>query len=145
MARARTTLPLFMRLPLLLGLLAVAVRVAVPLGYMVAPQAMAAGLTPIVLCTEAGNVTAFMNADGEILSHDGEALADKDKGVPSDHDRQTCAFAGQIVPLAAQSGLVTAVAFLVSQPTDLIPDDFASPGRGLAAPPPPKTGPPIQI
>ncbi len=133
------------KLHLWVGMLAIAIKIAIPVGYMVAPQALAAGLTPIVLCTAEGNVTAFMDGDGQILAHGEEALANDHQGLPSDHDGSKCAFAGQGVPLAAPQAASMAVQFeAVVSPTAIQPS-FVAPGLGLAAPPPPKTGPPIQV
>lgn len=133
------------KLHLWVGMLAIAIKVAIPVGYMVAPQALAAGLTPIVLCTADGNVTAFMDGDGQILAHGEEALANDHQGLPSDHDGSKCAFAGQAVPLAAPQPANIAVLFEDVIKVASTAKNFVAPGLGLAAPPPPKTGPPIQV
>jgi len=133
------------KLHLWVGMLAIAIKVAIPVGYMVAPQALAAGLTPIVLCTADGNVTAFMDGDGQILAHGEEALASDHQGLPSDHDGSKCAFAGQVVPLAAPQPATIPVLFENVVKVASTTNRFVAPGLGLAAPPPPKTGPPLQV
>lgn len=133
------------KLYLLVGLLAIAIKVAIPVGYMVATQALAAGLTPIVLCTSDGNVTAFMDEGGQIVAHGEEALANDHQGLPSDHEGTKCAFAGQGVPLAAPQAANIAVLFEDVVSVTAVQQSFVAPGLGLAAPPPPKTGPPIQV
>lgn len=145
MRPALATLSWLKKLHLLVGMLAIAMKVAIPVGYMVAPQALAAGLTPIVLCTAEGNVTAFMDGDGQILAHGEDALSSDHQGLPSDHDGSHCAFAGQVVPLAAPEAAT--IPFLFEDVVSLVslPHSFVAPGLGLAAPPPPKTGPPLQV
>lgn len=128
-----------------MGMLAIAIKVAIPVGYMVAPQALAAGLTPIVLCTSDGNVTAFMDKGGQIVAHGEEALANDHQGLPSDHEGTKCAFAGQGVPLAGPQAANIAVLFEDVVRIASTPQSFVAPGLGLAAPPPPKTGPPILV
>ncbi|MFN7606169.1 MAG: DUF2946 family protein [Hyphomonadaceae bacterium] len=145
MHRASAPLSWLKKLHLLVGLLAIAIKVAIPVGYMVAPQALAAGLTPIVLCTSDGNVTAFMDEGGQIVTHGEEALANDHQGLPSDHEGSKCAFAGQGVPLAAPQAASMPVLFEDVVSVATIQQSFVASGLGLAAPPPPKTGPPIQV
>jgi len=145
MRSASASLSWLKKLHLLVGMLAIAIKVAIPVGYMVAPQALAAGLTPIVLCTSDGNVTAFMDEGGQIVTHGDEALANDHQGLPSDHEGSKCAFAGQGVPLAAPQAASMAVQFEGAVSPTAIQPSFVAPGLGLAAPPPPKTGPPIQV
>ena len=106
---------------LVLALLAVWVQALIPAGYMVAP-----GQSPgLVICT----------GHGPLTSHD-------QPGAPTSNHDSACVFAGHGLamspPLAATLPKVSviqhapAIARAVPQ----------SPGRGLAAPPPPSRGPP---
>ncbi len=132
------------KLHLLVGMLAIAIKVAIPAGFMVAPQALAAGLTPIVLCTAQGDVTAFMNGDGQIVAHGEQGHAGDGQDLPGGHDGHPCTFAGQGTALTAPSAASVAVTFVVTRKVTSDLDLIVAPGLGLAAPPPPKTGPPLQ-
>ncbi|MGL4312833.1 MAG: DUF2946 family protein [Sphingomonas sp.] len=107
-------------------------RLAVPSGYMIGADA-ARGLPTIEICTGHGAATL---------------ANDTPTGSPTKNDpHQTgadhfCAFAGASValdtaPLLAALPPVVLVAAMPVAITGLL-----IPGRGLAAPPPPKTGPP---
>jgi len=118
----RRTMP---RLAVALALLALAVRLAVPQGFMVSSQASGPS---IVVCTGHGPLQLDRLGDHK-------APAEKSKADP------TCAFAGAIAPTLPIGSTIPrqAVAF------DRIVPGAASeqtPGRGLAAPPPPAIGPP---
>lgn len=144
MAQARPPLSWLKKLHLLVGMLAIAIKVAIPAGFMVAPQALAAGLTPIVLCTAEGNVTAFMDGDGQILAHGEQGQVGDGQDLPGGHDGHPCTFASPGTPLAAPTANSLPVTFLTVMK---LADDvnlIVAPGLGLAAPPPPKTGPPLQ-
>jgi hypothetical protein len=114
--------------------LALAVRMVIPVGWM---PSFVDGKTTITLCTSAGMVEAWVDADGKIHK---ESPAKKGAGD------QPCAFAGlnaaadtpalyvtslplPFAPQAPRSNAATAVAI----------------GLGLAAPPPPATAPPALI
>ena len=123
-----------MRDRIALGLLALALlmRVMVPAGWMPA----AGNGMAITLCTGMGPVAAWIDADGKVH-----------KQGPSDsRSDQPCAFSGlgtafdlptvhdvSAAPLPAGLPLLAAQAATV----DI--------GRGLAAPPPPATGPPANL
>lgn len=98
-------------------------RAVIPAGWMVAPAP--AGVT-IVICTGDGMVTA--------------AIPGKDEGQPRTNT-EPCAFAGLGVaaepPVLAMLPVPVAIAIAA-----LAPAVALLPGRGLAAPPPPATGPP---
>ena len=118
------------RLFLWLAALALAVRVLVPAGYM---PADGKGLQ-ITLCTGDGMVTAWVDEQGNL--HKGEKAPDG-KG---DHP---CAFTG-VAALAQADSPADALelpALASHVPSARI--THAAPGRGLAAPPPPQTGPPL--
>jgi hypothetical protein len=119
--------------PVALAILGVALllRVVIPTGWM--PAHGADGVTRITLCTGMGAVEAWVDADG--------AIHDKKPHEKSSAD-QPCAFTG-----LAMAGDLPAIAAL---PAALAPSIAAPPaarsrasiGHGLAAPPPPSTGPP---
>jgi hypothetical protein len=116
-----------------LGLLTLALlmRLIVPAGWM----PTAGNGYAITLCTGAGTVSAWIDADGKL--HKGEPA-----DTASDH---SCAFAGfaGALDLPATGALalpiLPATAILVARPFAV---DI---GRGLAAPPPPQTGPPATL
>jgi hypothetical protein len=125
----------------LLAVLAMMVQAFVPLGYMVRGDAHSGGIA-ITLCTPNGSIAAFMAPDGQI-----SASGDGDQ-VPNDHgqaDQALCSF-------AAHSGasLATVAPRLTVPKAFLTPINKApravhvAPSLALAAPPPPKTGPPSQ-
>ena len=107
---------------------ALAVRLLVPAGYM--PMAGAAGLE---IC--AGQTAGMAPMHG--MHHD--------KGAPGDHDRD-CGFAAAIGWAADLPVLILpAVVAPVALPVAFLRHMLARPGLGLAAPPPPKTGPPSAL
>jgi hypothetical protein len=121
-----------------LAALAVALKVLVPAGFMAAAHS-AAGF-PLVLCTDHGAVTI----DAADL-----AGGKTGKRTPADkpgHDGP-CVFAGHGAAAPAPSGFSVAavefVAYRAAQPSFARRD--LAPGRGLAAPPLPARGPPIQL
>ena len=118
------------RIGALAALLALIVRLAVPIGFM--PAAGAAALIP---CPAQTNMPALPQMHG--MHHDAPAHHDHDGG------RQSCPFAGvaavadfaaPVIPLLLPP---LAIALAILRPVAV------SPGLGLAAPPPPKTGPPV--
>jgi hypothetical protein len=113
-----------------LAALALAIRVLVPAGYM---PSDGKGLE-ITLCTGDGMVSAWVDEQGNL--HKGEKAPDG-KG---DHP---CAFAG-VGALAEADSPADAINLpALSSSVQPIRSDHAFLGRGLAAPPPPQTGPPL--
>jgi hypothetical protein len=114
---------------------AILVRALVPAGWM--PSVGADGGVVISLCTGAGAVDMVLAADGTVhekapVKHDGA----------NDHP---CAFAGLAQAFAAADPVVLPIALpapVIDPP--LMPASVAV-GRGLAAPPPPQTGPPLLV
>ena len=131
--------------------LAIMMRVIVPAGFMVATPSHAGGLVgvnilgiPITLCTSQGSISAFINSKGDVI--DAPNPAPKNPHEKNSDNSSDCAFGSSVTPLRYLHVVVR----------DVIPPEklvlvLAAiwrdkvPGRGLAAPPPPKTGPPIQI
>lgn len=119
--------------PVALAILGVALllRVLIPTGWM--PTHGADSVTRITLCTGMGAVEAWVDADGRIH--------DKQPHEKSGAD-QPCAFTG--LAMAGDLPEIAAVP-VVARPADAPPPAAwarASIGHGLAAPPPPSTGPP---
>jgi hypothetical protein len=111
---------------LLLVLLALAIRLATPEGWMLA-SGDGHGAPRMVICT--GHMDGGATAPGH-----------PDK---SDHSDRPCVFAGAHVatapPVLIASSAATSVV-VSAEPLTRLADQ--RPGRGLAAPPPPSQGPP---
>ncbi len=129
------------RLGVLLTVCALAVRVLIPAGYMVAPASGQGGPPAIVICTAQGAKTVSIDAGGVVQT--GEKTPKPTGGkAGSDHP---CVFAGAVTPLPVP-GLVLAraEAFAATAPIERAMS-HQRPGLGLAAPPPFKTGPPAIV
>lgn len=119
--------------PVALAILAAALllRVLIPTGWM--PAHAADGSFGITLCTPSGVSHAWVDAEGKIH--------DKQPHKKSSAD-QPCAFAGLAmagdVPMAAIGLPLTVQAVASHHPLSF----SVGIGHGLAAPPPPSTGPP---
>ena len=113
-----------------LALLALAIKVLVPQGYMAADHASATGF-PLVICTAGGRIT--LDPPGE------HAPAEKAKGD------SPCAFAGNITPPTPSPIALANFTAWSFAPAPLPAQPEQTPGRGLAAPPPPAIGPPSLI
>jgi len=125
------------RIGVLLAALALLVRLIVPAGFM--PAASASGTPTLVICTGQGQMAMPMPT--------GMHMAGMEHGkAPADHDGD---MASHGCFLAAVGGAIDIAAPLASIPLPFIVAAepvvhafVARPGLGLAAPPPPKTGPP---
>lgn len=111
-------------------------RVLIPSGWM--PVATPNGGFAVTLCIDGGAVSAWIDADGRLhrtATADGPSKDMPGKDAP-------CAFAAAgLPPLPALVIDVAArIALLVVAPP--LRDTVVAIGRGLAAPPPPATGPP---
>ncbi|MBD3730613.1 MAG: hypothetical protein IE933_13010 [Sphingomonadales bacterium] len=119
--------------PMVLVAAALLLRIAVPAGWM--PERDNDGAMQITLCTGYGLVQAWVDEDGKL--HRGSPDDDGKSKAP-DHCPFTAAAAS--LALAAQPTLPEPPVQLREIPA---PERLATiPGRGLAAPPPPPTGPP---
>jgi hypothetical protein len=113
---------------LVLAVLALALRVAVPQGYMVA--APGAGF-PLVICTGHGELVLGDHGDHK-------SPAQKSSEAP-------CVFAGSVTPLTPSIAGQIQEPFTVGADADLGgPVADLAPGRGLAAPPPQSRAPPVR-
>lgn len=119
--------PSWHQIALLFATLALVCRVAVPTGFMVGEGA--AGPT-IVICSGSGPMT--MPLPGVPAKPDGKA----DK---ADHP---CVFAAAHVAAPAPVPNGDALVLRAAPASPMPPSGDLRPGLGLAAPPPPKTGPP---
>lgn len=115
---------------LTLALLALALKIAIPPGYMAGAATNSLPFA-IVICTAQGAVVVDPggSTDNNASQHDAPCLfAGHGLGAesPGDNDR---------LPLPSVSYFLAAPA----------PSCEATPGRGLCAPPPPARGPPLSI
>ena len=118
---------------LLLVACALLLRIAIPAGWM--PAASADGLVRITLCTGQGQMEAWVDGDGRI--HDRKPGKSEPK---TDHP---CAFAGLIAPALDTAPIEPPLRFAHADGiAPAFARDAVAIGHGLAAPPPPSTGPP---
>jgi hypothetical protein len=109
-------------------LLAVALKVVIPSGFMIAQSR---GAFPLVICTGHGPL-------------DLSGKPDPVHGKKSSHDAP-CAFSGHAVTTPPASFAMTAAEGLVYLAPAMDRRGDLVPGRGLAAPPPPSQGPPRAV
>lgn len=121
-----------------LAVLALAIRVLIPAGFMLSPQAAQGGLPAIVICTGHGAMTVAVDADGQVHKP-GE------KSPAKSADNHPCAFAGAAAPLDAPIGLEVGRPIFAGVASSSVLPAHQRPGLGLAAPPPPTTGPPLLV
>jgi len=116
---------------------ALAVRLLVPAGYM--PMVGQAGLE---ICAGQTADMSGMGAMDHAMAMPGKAHG---KAMPGDHDHD-CGF-GAAVGGAVDLPVLILPAMLapVALPAAFVRQLLMRPGLGLAAPPPPKTGPPITL
>ena len=122
---------------------ALAVRLLVPAGYM--PMAGKAGLE---ICAGQNADLAAMAAMPGMATVDHAMpmkAVDHGKAMPGDHDHD-CGFGAAIGGAVDLPSLILPAALApVALPAIFIRALAVRPGLGLAAPPPPKTGPPILL
>ena len=121
-----------------LAILAVAIKVLIPPGFMAAAPANGQPL-PLVICT--GHGAMVLGPGDAFPGRSGHSPAPAGKS----HD-SPCAFAGHGVaappPALTHAGEVTFIAYL-ALPSQPAPD--LRPGRGLTGPPLPARGPPFRL
>ena len=115
-----------------LAMLALALRVLIPSGFMVADQQTGHGGYPIVICTGHGALTLAPPGDNKAPS-------------PKSATHAPCAFAGAATPVAPILSALQPSAYALSSPVLAAVQPDQIPGRGLAAPPPPSIGPPSHL
>lgn len=122
-----------------LAALAVALKVLIPAGFMTAPDPRNGLPFALVLCTGEG---AKLVQPGEALGGHHDKNGDADKSA---HDAP-CPFASHGAAAPPPSPFATAkvdfVAYVAVPPARVV---HMAPGRGLAAPPLPARGPPVQL
>lgn len=124
-----------------LALIALALRVLVPPGFMVPTAGQGVGF-PIVLCTAQGAKTFVVDQEGRLSNPGPQPAGDHS---PASQPHHSCAFAGVAQALGAPQSLQIGLAGWTFAEHAFAVGTPAAPGRGLAAPPPPQTGPPLQI
>lgn len=125
------TVPSIRTIAAALIVLAMAVRVIVPSGFMPSAERGFA----LVVCTGTDTQTVWLDKAGKLHKED----PSKGKSV----ERQPCAFAS-VVSLAARPMAPTSTALApVQWAHPLFPSREFTIGTGLAAPPPPAIGPPL--
>jgi hypothetical protein len=117
----------------LLAILALALQVVVPPGYMVGGGG-ADGPARIVICTGHGPVDAAFDLGGPKAPARGK------------HGEASCVFAGHAAPnTLAPPGPAIAAVWPRRAPLVVTLADQVCVGRGLAAPPPPARAPPFSL
>lgn len=126
-----------------IALLTMLVRAIVPAGYMLAEAETVSGrYVTIQMCTEHTQSTRVLDVkSGRMLDPDEAPKTDKsDKSS----NNTPCVFAA-IAPLAPPVADVSTVEFVTVSNVEFAQVRDVAPGRGLPAPPPPATGPPVSI
>ena len=114
----------------LLGL-ALALRVLVPAGWM--PAAEGRGFA-ITMCSGSGMEPAWVDAEGKVH-----------KQAPAQGGDSHCAFAGIGAPMLGSDLPPPVIPAAHAEAAPVVSQALASIGQGLAAPPPPATGPPATV
>jgi hypothetical protein len=128
---------------LMIAMLALALRIVVPAGFMLTPTDATSGYLKITLCTADGNRAALMAPDGSIHDADDPDSSNKGGKDKNGMEHSACTFAGS-------SGYIFTPAFSSLTQQDYLAKPIIKqslildlvPGRGLAAPPPPATASP---
>lgn len=124
-----------------LALLAMLVRAIIPAGYMVAQADPGSGrFLTVEMCD--GH-----NAQAQVIDLDTGKTVDLSKLPKSgktDNNPSPCVFAG-VVAMAPPLSAAEPIEFLATHQVDFVVVRDLRPGRGIAAPPPPSTGPPSLI
>ena len=125
-----------------IALLAMLVRAVVPAGYMLAEAETPNGrYLTVDFCEGHGAVKRVLDLETRKLIDPSELPSGQHDG-PLQH--APCVFA-TATPLAQPLAAAEPVRFVVSHDVDFAIVRDVRPGRGIAAPPPPSTGPPSSI
>lgn len=123
-----------------LALLAMLVRAIIPAGYMIAQADTGSGrYLTVEMCD--GH-----NAQAQVIDLDTGKTVDLSKLPKSDKTDASspCVFAA-VVAMAPPLSAAEPIEFLTAHQVDFAVVRDLRPGRGIAAPPPPSTGPPSLI
>jgi hypothetical protein len=121
-------------IPLTLIACAMLLRILIPAGWM--PTTGVDGMNRISICTGMGAETAWIDRGGKIH---------KETPSSSHHDLQPCGFGVLGLGLNETPALILPLPALAADVVALVARQTPSIGHGLAAPPPPSTGPPSLI
>lgn len=126
---------------LMLVALALLVRLLLPAGFMLSTDRTS--LPTLEMCTAQGAVMMSIDAEGRVQAIDDQGHTDDDS--KSDRPSHPCTFAatGAAVVAPQLIAVITPMP-LVRVAASLLPST-QRPGLGLAAPPPPTTGPPARL
>lgn len=122
-----------------IALIALLVRAFVPTGFMLAHADTGSGrYLTLELCDAHGGVPKVVDLDtGKIMDAPVKQQT-SDKQPP-------CVFCASVVAMAPFEPAVELVKFVAEHGVDFVEIRDVFPGRGIAAPPPPSTGPPARI
>lgn len=122
-----------------LALIALLVRAFVPAGFMLAEAETGSGrYLTLELCDSHGGTPKVVDLET------GKIMDAPVKGQPSEN-QPPCVFCASIVAMASPEPIVELVKFVTAHGVDFLEIRDLRPGRGIAAPPPPSTGPPASI
>ncbi len=128
------------RLLMVFALIAMAVRAAVPVGFML--SADPDRWIVVTMCSGAGPMQMALNLDtGE--HREGDAPHPDEQGEAAHH--APCVFAAAATPAPPASVAILAPPIQIFAEAARVFPESVSIGRGLAAPPPWATGPPIHL
>jgi hypothetical protein len=139
MAFASSTRGWMSRVFTALTVLALAVRFAIPAGIMLEKPAEDGDLPALVLCTSAGMIT--VKADGYGIPGKTDPARHDDSGKSG----EPCVFAAVAAHVAPPAPAELELSAPVATPAPFWAVGQQRPGEGLAAPPPPATGPPSLV
>ena len=124
-----------------IALLAMLVRAIIPAGYMLAEADTGSGrYLRVEMCDGHHKPAQIIDLDtGKVVDPSGLP-----KNVKNEASSSPCVFAG-IAAMAPPVVVTEPVEFRVSHQVDFDVGRDLRPGRGIAAPPPPSTGPPTLI
>jgi hypothetical protein len=122
-----------------IALLALLVRAFVPAGFMLAEADTGSGrYLTLELCDSHGGVPKVVDLET------GKIMDAPVKGQGSD-EQPPCVFCASVVTMASPEPIVELIKFVAEHGVDFVEIRDLRPGRGIAAPPPPSTGPPSRV
>jgi hypothetical protein len=119
------------RLLILVAMIGIVARGVIPAGWMPTGERAFA----IAICTGVDTHTVWLDSKGKLHKQDPDR-----QPVP---DSEPCAFTALAMAVGLPDAFVVSAALGGDQESHVVPGHRATVGRGLAAPPPPATGPPL--